>query len=68
MTHWGQYKDPVRIDGKVVKKSEWVKELDREVIGVDGIYNLDTQPDYTSSAPPEEVVTGLYPSLEGLEE
>ena len=29
---------------------------------------MDSQPDYTPSAPPEEMVTGLYPSLDGLEE
>ena len=65
---WGKYKDPVRIDGKVVKNSEWVKEPDVEVIGADCNHNVDSQPDYTPSAPPEELVTGLYPSLEGLEE
>ena len=64
---WGKYKDPVRIDGKVVKNSEWVKEPDVEVIGADCNHNVDSQPDYTPSAPPEELVTGLYPSLEGLE-
>ena len=64
----GKYKDPVRIDGKVVKNSEWVKEPDVEVIGADCNHNVDSQPDYTPSAPPEELVTGLYPSLEGLEE
>mgnify|MGYP001409433053 CR=1 FL=1 len=51
---WGKYQDPVRIDG--------------EVIGANWIHNVDSQPDYTPSAPPEEMVTGLYPSLEGLED
>ena len=39
---WGRYKDPVRIDGKVVKNSEWVKEPDIEVIGADWIHNVDS--------------------------
>ena len=44
------------------------KESDVEVNRVDWIPNVDSQPDYTPSAPPEELVTGLYPSLDGLEE
>ena len=68
------------LDGKHVKEG-WVKETEVqapanppakepeiEVIGVDRIHNVDSQPDYTPSAPPEEMVTGLYPSLDGLEE
>ena len=81
---WGKYlgfQDRWKwLDGKPVKEG-WVKETevqtpatpsakesDVEVNGVDWIHNVDSQPDYTPSAPPEELVTGLYPSLEGLEE
>ena len=65
---WGKFKHPVLENGKVAKACEWVKESDIEVTGVDWTHNVDSQPDYTPSAPPEELVMGLYPSLEGLEE
>ena len=45
-----------------------VKKSEPEVIGAECIHNVDSQPDFMPSAPPEEQVTGLYPSLEGVEE
>ena len=35
------------------------KESEIEVIGVDWIHNADSQPDFTLSAPPDELVTSL---------